>query len=140
MTMIYVLTLKTWSGYDYAYHTYGRIHWEVPEPCGHGSTCSEPGRPGWTCMVCGADHTQAGLQGVDSVTEPDAYGFATSRHETRESAIAGARRWFAENSKPGDTLLIGTWGLAGWESDEPFEVLEGEPIADACHALAEGKA
>lgn len=95
---VYCLTIKTWAEYDRAHHFYGRIHW------------------------VGADGY---FKDDDAVAEPDADGFCTARHETRESVIAGARRWFAEHRRDGDVLLIGTWGLGGWVNDWPYEVLEG---------------
>jgi len=78
-------------------HTYGRIHWTDDDS----------------------------FHSDDSVAEPDHDGFCTTRHDTRDSCIAGARRWFLEHGKPEDVLLIGVWGLAGWSEDEPFEILEG---------------
>jgi hypothetical protein len=97
-TRVYVLTLKTWKEYDRAHHTYGRIHW-YDEADGFGA--------------------------ADSESLPDEEGFCTIRHDTRQSAIDGALRWFEANSRPGDTLVCGAWGLAGWESDQPFDVLAG---------------
>lgn len=95
--IVYVLQLKTWAEYDRAHHTYGRIHWE----------------------------TEDGFESADSVAEPDADGYCTIRHDTRDGCIAGARRWFAINAVPGSALVLGRWGLAGWEYTQPYEVLEG---------------
>jgi hypothetical protein len=122
--MIYVLTLKTWSEYDRAHHTYGTIHWDVPEPCDHGDVTYPPGGAP-RCNVCGVDYSVAGFQSEDSLAEPDAEGWCTARHNTRQSAIDGALRWYAARGQPGDALVLGMWGLAGWEKDEPFEVLAG---------------
>jgi hypothetical protein len=93
--VVYVLTLKTWIE---GQHTYGRIHWMGEDDDFHSD---------------------------DSVAEPDHEGFCTTRHDSRDSCIAGARRWFKEHGKPEDVLLIGVWSLAGWLEDEPFQILEG---------------
>ena len=114
---VYVLQLKTWFEWDRAHHTYGRIHWEMPEPCDH------PGRLNNVCTTCGVDASEAGFHSAESTAEPDSAGFCTIRHETRESCVAGARRWFADHAAEGDVLLVGTWGLGGMETVE--EVLEG---------------
>jgi hypothetical protein len=79
MPRLYVLTLKTWQEWDVAHHTYGRIRWSDDD--GHGD--------------------------ADSETLPDADGIATIRHDTRESCIEGARRWYAAHAQPGDALIIG---------------------------------
>ncbi len=94
---IYVLTLKTWKEWDRPHHTYGRIHWSDDD--GHGD--------------------------ADSESLPDEDGITTIRHETRQEAIDGALRWFDRNGKPDDVLLIGFWGLAGWDPDVKYEVLRG---------------
>lgn len=94
--MIYVLTLKTWKEWGRSHHTYGRIHWNSDN---------------W--------------QSADSLAPEDARGYRSIAHDTRDSAVAGAREWFSLNSHPGDTLLIGTWTLLGWDSNASFEVLEG---------------
>ncbi len=94
--VVYVLTLKTWKEWGIAHHTYGRIHWDSEN-----------------------------FHMADSLAPPDADGYRSIRHDTRKSAIAGAREWFAANAKPGDVLLIGTWTLLGWDDQEPFTVLEG---------------
>jgi hypothetical protein len=120
--IIYVLTLKTWDDPP-AHHTYGRIHWTAPDPCDHSGIISKDFAE-W-CEVCGADYSQSGQQAADSLAEPDAEGFSTSRHETRQSAIDGARRWFSLHATANDVLLIGTWTLCGWDPESPFEVLEG---------------
>src|SRR5271156_1264360 len=98
MGRVYVLTLKTWSEWGRAHHTYGRIHW--------------------------SDDT--GFGAADSESLPDSEGFCTTRHDTREGCLDGARRWFAAHGKPGDALILGVWGLAGWESRQTYEVLEGK--------------
>lgn len=95
---VFVVTLKTWSEWDRAHHTYARIRWSDDD--GHGAE--------------------------DSETLPDADGVTTIRHDTKESAIAGAIRWFEENGKPTDVLLIGIWTLAGWSHKEGYEVLRGD--------------
>jgi hypothetical protein len=65
--MIYVLTLRTWGGFDpKAYHTYGQIHWDQPAPCDHDHTSSD-GRGATFCVVCGADHSGAGFRSADVV-------------------------------------------------------------------------
>lgn len=94
--MIYVLTLKTWKEWGRAHHTYGRIHWDAER---RGS--------------------------ADSLAPADASGYRSIAHGTRESAIAGAREWFAANGHPGDVLLVGMWSLLGWDESQPFELLEG---------------
>lgn len=94
---VYVLTLKTWVEWDRPHHTYGRIHWS--DDSGYGAE--------------------------DSESLPDEDGITTIRHETRDEAVAGARRWFAARNEPRSVLVCGTWGLCGWERDEPFDVLEG---------------
>jgi hypothetical protein len=95
--MVYVLTLTTWEEWGRAHHTYGRIYWDSER---------------W--------------QSADSLAPADVSGYRSLRHETRESAIAGAREWFAAHAAPGDVLLIGTWTLLGWDESKPFEVLEGK--------------
>ncbi len=96
---VYVLTLKTWKEYDRAHHWYGRIHY----------------------AFAGA------FVSLDSESLPDEDGVTTIRHGSREEAIAGARRFFDVVKKSGDSLVIGVWGLDGWQADEPFEVLERAP-------------
>jgi hypothetical protein len=98
MGRIYVLTIKTWSEWDRAHYTHGRIHWS--DEAGHGDK--------------------------DSESLPNKDGITTIRHNTRGSCLDGARRWFAAHAKPGDALILGVWGLAGWESRQPYEVLEGK--------------
>ena len=93
----YVLTLKTWEEWDRPHHWYGRIHWLDAEEV---PRCD------------------------DSLAEPDAKGFETIRHDSKDSAVAGARRWFAAHAKPGDRLMNGTWALDGLAEHLPIEVLE----------------
>jgi hypothetical protein len=119
--VVYVLTLKTWTN---SYHWYGRIHWDVPSPCScdTGTITVDFTTP---CITCGADHSVAGFQSDDSLAQPDAEGFCSIRHDNKESAIDGARRWFMAHAKSGDVLVLGEWALYGWVRDYFFEILEG---------------
>ena len=93
----YVLTLKTWEEWDRPHHWYGRIHWLDDEEV---PRCD------------------------DSLAKPGPDGFASIRHDTKDSAIAGARRWFAAHGVVGDRLVIGKWTFLGLDPDSPVEVLE----------------
>ena len=123
---VYVLTLKTWSEWDRAHHTYGRVHWEVPDRCGHAGRGAVDDVI--ICTTCGLDCSDEGFHSDDVESLPDDTGFCSIRHDTRSETIDSARRWFAarSNPDPDDVLLVGTWGLAGWDTDAPIEILEGK--------------
>jgi hypothetical protein len=106
---VYVLTLKTWKEYDRAHHTYGRIHWS--DDAGHGSE--------------------------DSYTLPDADGDTSIRHNSTESAVEGALRWFRENAKRGDALVLAQWTLAGWDPCLPYTVLKGKVKASSVRSCCD---